>query len=136
MNSNKSYVICQLCKKKFRQINNAHLRFKHGITSDEYKKNFGLDKVSCQEFRDAISKSKVGNKYWVGKKHKKLTIKKILKNRHYRHSIESKGKISKAMKGNQHAKGMHHNKKFKRYISNYNKKWWMENRDLFLSRKG
>jgi len=37
---NKDYVICQLCKKKYKVISNKHLLFKHNISIAQYKENF------------------------------------------------------------------------------------------------
>ena len=45
-------IICQLCGQRFnKQINNKHLKYKHNITTIDYKKQFGQKSLSAPEYR-------------------------------------------------------------------------------------
>jgi hypothetical protein len=45
-------ITCQLCNQTFeKQINNKHLKYKHGISTAEYKDQFGSDSLSSPEYR-------------------------------------------------------------------------------------
>lgn len=49
------FVICECCKKEFKQITATHLRKEHGITFEEYKKMFPDSKTLAISSRTKIS---------------------------------------------------------------------------------
>lgn len=54
-------VTCQLCNQTFeKQINNKHLKYKHGISTIEYKARFGHDSLSSPEYRAEKSSATSG----------------------------------------------------------------------------
>jgi Zn finger protein HypA/HybF involved in hydrogenase expression len=54
-------ITCQLCNQTFTKfISGKHLKYKHGITGDEYKSQFGSDSLCTPEFREDRRKSSLG----------------------------------------------------------------------------
>ena len=47
------YVTCQICGKKFARLDWKHLNT-HGITSEEYKRKYGIDSTLSKEYRDYL----------------------------------------------------------------------------------
>ena len=45
-----NYIKCKICNKKLRYITNTHLK-SHGLTSEEYKLKYGVDKIASKEFK-------------------------------------------------------------------------------------
>jgi hypothetical protein len=55
------FITCQLCNQTFgKQITNKHLKYKHGISTAEYKDQFGLDSLSSPEYRAEKSSAASG----------------------------------------------------------------------------
>jgi hypothetical protein len=63
-------ITCQLCNQVFeKQINNKHLKYKHGISTSEYKDRFGIDSLSSPEYRaEKSSASRGKNNPMYGRK--------------------------------------------------------------------
>ena len=80
------HIVCELCKKKFRRITNSHLRDKHGISIDEYKKSFPHFSLSSPTSKLLVQKS-VQKLYDSGK---------LIP---YERTEEIKSKISSKLKG-------------------------------------
>ena len=128
-------IKCLLCRKRLRAINNAHARF-HGYIGEhpveDYKRDFRLDKATSTFTRFRIGTYKVGNTYWVGRNHTQQTKIKIANVRMgTKASPETRKKLSKQREGNKYALGYRHSKKFRKYISEYNHKWWQERKELY-----
>lgn len=72
-------VICQLCNQVFdKQITNRHLKYKHNITTTEYKNQFGKYSLTSEEYRAAKSQQLSGtNNPMFGKTHTTDTKKRI-----------------------------------------------------------
>ncbi|MCB4792163.1 MAG: hypothetical protein LHV68_09775 [Elusimicrobia bacterium] len=129
-------VKCLICGKRFKGVNSGHLISKHGYNREhpveDYKNDYGLRKATSEYTRGLIGKLKIGNKYWVGRKHKRSTK---LKLRLVHLGVKEKegiGKIiSRARIGNKNALGYKHTKAFKKWISALNKKLWAENRGKY-----
>lgn len=80
-------VICKICNQIFqKQITNKHLKFKHNLTTNEYKTLFGKSSLSSPEYRSEKSKANSGpNNNMFGKSHSESTKDTI--------SSKNKGKI-------------------------------------------
>lgn len=66
-----NYVICRLCDKKLKSINNAHLNF-HGYSAQQYKTEFNCEYlVSEYVHKKIIDASKIQASYKKGKKERK-----------------------------------------------------------------
>lgn len=72
-------IICQLCNQSFeKQINNKHLKYKHGISTTQYKSQFGCDSLSSVEYREERSYKSRGEKNpMFGKTHSDYTKQNI-----------------------------------------------------------
>lgn len=64
-------IQCQICNKVFeKQITNSHLK-SHNISTTSYKEIYGIDSLSSREYKDSLSKSRIGeanpnfNKKWT-----------------------------------------------------------------------
>ena len=128
-------IKCLICGKKRKAINNAHARF-HGYTGEhpveDYKRDFNLDKATSENTRYIIGTHKIGNKYFLGKKHTEQTKSKIAKTHTgTKAGPETRKKLSKQRKGNKNALGHKHSSKFKKHISKHNRKWWQEKKELY-----
>lgn len=51
------FVVCQYCKKKFKQITASHLQKAHGITFEEYKVNFPKSETLVSSSRAKIAQN-------------------------------------------------------------------------------
>jgi hypothetical protein len=131
----KVYVRCRVCGKLYKSVNNAHARM-HGYDGltpvEDYKREFGLEKATSALTRQRIGDHKVGNDYWVGRKHKKQTKEKLAKVKTgVRYSKETRKKLSEQRVGNKYALGYKHKSGFKRWISEHNKQWWAEKKSKY-----
>lgn len=50
------FVTCRICGEDFRTLP-PHLKSRHNMTSDEYKKEFGVGYLCCKETRQLLSES-------------------------------------------------------------------------------
>jgi hypothetical protein len=73
-------VTCLICQKQFlKQITNSHLKT-HNLTTADYKLQYGVDSLSCPEYRAERSSANSGqNNPHYGKKHSEKTKKTLSK---------------------------------------------------------
>lgn len=115
----------ELLNERERYYQDFYNVLKNGLNCNLTKTN-ELKLIFSKESRDKISKSKIGNKYWVGKKHNSESkIKMSLSKRNSILSIETKNKISLSLK-NHIVTDFTKNK-----ISENNSKYWLgKKRDI------
>ena len=109
----------ELLNERERYYQEFYNDLENGLNCNLTKTN-ELKLIFSKESRDKISKSKIGNKYWVGKKHNSESkIKMSLSKRNSILSIETKNKISLSLK-NHIVTDFTKNK-----ISENNSKYWL-----------
>lgn len=115
----------ELLNERERYYQDFYNVLENGLNCNLTKTN-ELKLIFSKESRDKISKSKIGNKYWVGKKHNSESkIKISLSKKNSILSIETKNKISLSLK-NHIVTDFTKNK-----ISENNSKYWLgKKRDI------
>ena len=102
------YVICQVCKRRFRSITHKHLKH-HNMTTDEYKKKYPNNQLTRDITKNKHSKSRINflnnnpealhklKTVFLGKKHTKETKKLLsIKNTGRLHTEEEILKMKKS----------------------------------------
>lgn len=97
-------IKCKICKKLFRVVSRDHLKYKHNITVEKYKKKYNVANLCCKATRKLRSKNMEGNNYTLG----------------YKRSKENKEKL----KGNKNSLGHKHTKEFKKNIRKRSLAMW------------
>lgn len=95
MDSRKSVVICELCKKEFSLISSSHLKFIHKINIVEYKKKFPNTPTISETSHLNRSNSLKGKCKTIShKKNISLAISKLMKDSNFRIlcGVKNKGK--------------------------------------------
>jgi len=58
-----NHVVCQVCGKKFKHIQNAHLNKRHNMTCKEYKEKFPNSETVCESMKNQIRNALIGYKH-------------------------------------------------------------------------
>jgi hypothetical protein len=137
-------IICKICNKEFKsQITNSHLK-NHNITTEDYKKLYGIDSLTSIEYKLKLSEKRKGennpnyNNKWSQEQKEKLSKKlkgKISSNKGIPMSDEQKQKLSEIKKGiPSKLKNIPKSQEQKEKISIGVKKYAEENKELLKER--
>ena len=106
--SKDNYIECMLCGEKLYSISYSHLKFKHNITIDEYKKMFNEDSIYSLKSKDILSKSSNNPEI------KQKTVKNILKTNILKYGANS---YTQSEKGKKRLQKINFNNSYDRYIT-------------------